>query len=218
MRLIDLSQPVFDAGPNCPGHPPVISENRFNHEKEGWRLEVLTMSPHTGSHIDAPFHKLAHGRKIDEMPLESFYGQAVLADLRGIEPEGLITAERLAAKLPADVSDKIILMATGWGDIRERSDLWLNKAPKITPDCAEWIVAQKARALCVDHWGIGGWATPDNDAIVHTILLEAGVWIGEDLFFPAEVYDLPMPQTFIALPINLKGHSGAWIRPALMVG
>jgi arylformamidase len=217
MRLLDLSQPIFDAGPNCPAHPPVRSDVTSDHARADWHWETLTLASHTGSHLDAPLHKIAGGTTIDAMPLEGFIGPAYIADLRPLEPRALITPERLQSALPADLPpDSIILMATGWGDIRERSETWLYQSPKLTPDAATWLAERRIRGLGIDHWGIGGW-DKENDAAVHTILLGQGIWIVEELRFPPEAYVLPMPQTFMALPINLRGHSGAWCRPVFMV-
>jgi len=217
MRLIDLSQPIFDAGPNCPAHPPVRSEVTSDHERGAWHWETLTLASHTGSHLDAPLHKIAGGASIDELPLDSFVGPAYLADLRPLKAQELITADHLVRALPTALPpDSIVLMATGWGEIRERTETWLYRSPKLTPEAATWLAEQHIRGLGVDHWGIGGW-DPENDAAVHTILLGQGIWIVEELRFAPEVYTLPMPQTFMALPINLKGHSGAWCRPVFLL-
>jgi kynurenine formamidase len=194
----------------------VRSQVTSSHEKADWCWETLTLASHTGSHLDAPLHKIAGGKAIDEIPLERFVGRAWIANLRPIEPQGWITKERLAAALPSDLPpDSIVLMATGWGDRRERSDLWLYQSPRLAPEAAEWLVSRQIRGLGVDHWGIGGW-NPENDAKVHTILLSREIWIVEELRLPAELLELPMPQRFMALPINLKGHSGAWCRPILI--
>jgi kynurenine formamidase len=216
MRLMDLSQPIFHEGPNCPAHPPIRSEVVRDHPTDSWRVEVLTLASHTGSHLDAPLHKIAGGSSIDALPLEGFVGPARIADLRGIAPLSLITSEQIAAALPTLPPDTIVLLATGWGDIRERSDRWLYQSPKITPEAAEWLAAQRIRGLGIDHWGIGGW-DKENDAAVHTILLSQGIWIVEELHFPPEAYQLPMPQTFMALPIHLRAHSGAWCRPVFLL-
>ena len=217
MRLIDLSQPIFDAGPNCPAHPPVRSEISSDHTRAAWHWETLTLASHTGSHLDAPLHKIAGGAAIDELPLESFVGPAYLADLRPLQPQELITADHLIRSLPAMLPpDSIVLMATGWGEIRGRTETWLYHAPKLTPEAATWLAEQRIRGLGIDHWGIGGW-DKENDAAVHTILLGQGIWIVEELRFTPEVYALPRPQTFMALPINLKRHSGAWCRPVFLL-
>src|SRR6185295_4452912 len=57
VRLIDLSQPVYADCPICPVHPPVRSELIADHKKSGWMVEQLTLTAHTGSHLDAPLHK-----------------------------------------------------------------------------------------------------------------------------------------------------------------
>src|SRR4051795_6262243 len=115
MRFIDLSQPVYDASPNCPVHPPVRSEILRDHPAHGWRVELLTLANHTGSHVDAPLHKIAGGASLDDIPLESWCGPAFVADFRGIAADAHITAEMLAAKLAGDLAGSIVLLCTGWG-------------------------------------------------------------------------------------------------------
>src|SRR6476620_874842 len=136
MRFIDLSQPVFDGSPNCPAHPPVKSVLLKDHPECGWRVELLTLSNHTGSHVDAPLHKIAGGASLDDMPLETFAGPAVIADLRGVGPSTSITADMLRAKLPPELGDRIVLLATGWGDRRAKTDEWLYQSPCLDPDAA----------------------------------------------------------------------------------
>src|SRR5215217_739454 len=191
MRLIDLSQPVYDASPNCPVHPPVRSELLRDHPAHGWRVELLTLSNHTGSHVDAPLHKVAGGASLDDIPLERFAGPARIADLRGIGPSAPITIELLKARLPADVRDQIVLLATGWGDKRAKSDEWFWRSPYLDPDAAAWLVGRRVR---IDHYSIGGMTDAVNPK-THTVLLEADVWIVEELRFPPEAFAVPQPFT-----------------------
>jgi arylformamidase len=215
MQLIDLSQPVYDGSPNCPVHPPVKSEILRDHPQHGWRVELLTLSNHTGSHVDAPLHKIAGAASLDDIPLDRFIGPARIVDLRGIGPDAEITREMLTARLPEKIEDEIVLLATGWGDRRAKSDEWLWHSPVLSPDGATWLVEKKARAVGIDHYSIGGMRDPINPT-THTILLAAGVWIVEELRFPPEAFAVRQPCPFMALPINLKGHTGAFCRPVLM--
>ena len=216
MRFLDLSQPVYDGSPNCPAHPPVKSTILKDHPAEGWRVEVLTLSNHTGSHVDAPLHKIAGGASLDDIPLEAWAGPAFLADFRGIAAGAQITAAMLAAKLPAGLADAIVLLATGWGDKRAKTDEWLRHSPCLSEDGAEWLVARKVRGVGIDHYSIGGATEPTN-ATVHTILLGAGVWVVEELRFPAAAFAMPQPVKYMGLPVNLKGHTGAFCRPVIVV-
>ena len=216
MKLIDLSQPVYDGSPNCPAHPPVRSVLLKDHPADGWRVELLTLSNHTGSHVDAPLHKVAGGANLDGIPLERFVGHAWLVDLRGIAAGSAITAEILARELTAPVKDHIVLLATGWGDKRAHTAEWLYHSPYLVPDGAQWLVDRGARGVGIDHYSIGGSDAQINPE-THTILLEAGVWIVEELRFPPAAFAVPQPLTFMSLPINLRGHSGAFCRPVLVV-
>src|SRR5690242_15567492 len=126
MKLIDLSQPLYHDAPNCPAHPPVKVDVIATHEQVGWRVELLTLASHTGSHVDAPLHKLAGAPSLDEIPLEKWVGPAHIADLRGLARATPITPELLAPRLPGDLSDRIVLLATGWGDKRAKCAEWLH--------------------------------------------------------------------------------------------
>ena len=216
MRFIDLSQPVYDGSPNCPAHPPVRSEILRDHPADGWRVEVLTLSNHTGSHVDAPLHKIAGGASLDDIPLEAWAGPAWIADFRGIPADGRITAAMLEANLPAELADAIVLLATGWGDRRAKTDEWLRHSPCLSEDGAAFLVEKRIRGVGIDHYSIGGGSEPTNER-VHTTLLGAGVWVVEELRFPPSAFALPQPVSYLGLPVNLKGHTGAFCRPVLVL-
>ncbi len=213
MRLIDLSQPVFDGAPNCPAHPPVRSEVIDDHDRGAWRMELLTLASHTGSHVDSPLHKLMGGDPVDAIPLERYVGDAIIVDLRGISAGTPIGPEYLNFRLKPD---QIVLIATGWGAKRAKSEEWLCQSPWLHPDGARHLVESGARGVGIDHFSIGGIQEPWN-AQTHEILLGSGVWIVEDLFFPEEVFSFCQTVKFWSLPINFRGHSGAFCRPAIEI-
>ena len=81
---------------------------------------------------------------------------------------------------------------------------------------AQFLVKQGVRGVGIDHFSVGGSQEPGN-AETHTFLLSAGVWILEELCFPAEIFDLEWPQTLLSLPLNTPGASGAPCRPVLLL-
>ncbi len=216
MKLLDLSQPIYHGGPNCPAHPPVKSEIIADHPVDGWRLELLTLASHTGSHVDAPLHKVAGGADIDGIALDSFVGPACVVDIRGIGANEPITPQLLDQHLQLRLDDTIVLLATGWGTKRAKTDEWHHHSPYLSPAAAQWLAEKNVRGVGIDHYSIGGSRDPDNTR-THEILLGANVWVVEDLNFPAEVWSLRQPFTFWALPVNLKNHSGAFCRPVALV-
>ncbi len=218
MKFIDLSQPLFDDAPNCPAHPAVNIE--YEPHGDGglgsWQMEYFQFASHTGSHVDAPRHKIAGAQTISQMPLEAFAGDAVLADLRALAPNAEINGEMLRCALPTDVRGRIVLIATGWGQKRAKDELWLYQSPRLNEDGAAWLVQAGAKAVGIDHFSIGGAQEPGN-ARTHEILLGAAMWILEELRFPDEVFGLSWPQTLMALPINVADASGAPCRPVLVL-
>ena len=100
MTFFDLSQPLFDECPNCPVHPPVRLPRSADHPEDGWRMEEFHMASHSGTHLDAPLHKLAGGKSIDQFPLEAFCGSVSVADLTGqVVPDQAIGAVALEQAL-----------------------------------------------------------------------------------------------------------------------
>src|SRR5437762_1757610 len=81
-----------------------------------------------------------------------------------------------------------------------------------SPAGAEWLVAQKIRGVGIDHFSIAG-SRDDINPVTHTILLGAGIGIVEELHFPEAAFQLRQPFEFMSLPINLRGHTGAFCRP-----
>jgi len=160
--------------------------------------------------VDAPLHKLSGGRSIDAFPLEEWTGPARIVDLRGIARNTPITSAMLASRLPEDIAGQWILLATGFGDKRAKSQEWLHEPPFLAADGAQWLVNRNARGVGIDHFSIG-------DGQTHAILLAKPVLIVEELHFPAVAFSLTLPLEFMALPVNLRAHSGAPCRPVLLV-
>ena len=216
MRLIDLSQPVTDGGPNCPVHPAISAKVVATHAKDNWHMEMITLATHTGSHLDAPLHKIDGGKSIDQIPLDSFVGEAVLVDLSDSTADRAIGAELLASRLEGDFADRIVLLATGWGERRAASEEWHYHSPYLAPDGAQWLVDRKIRGVGIDHYSIGGSRDPDNTR-THEIILGNGIWVVEDLRFPAEIFSVGSRFQFWALPMNFPSHSGAFCRPVAVL-
>jgi arylformamidase len=95
-KIIDISQPVTSRTACFPGDVPFSKRVTVTYkESKVVNLTALTMSPHVGTHADAPIHcygDLGEGRDTaGDMPLQPFIGPAVVVDLSpittGISPE-----------------------------------------------------------------------------------------------------------------------------------
>ncbi|MCL8209088.1 MAG: cyclase family protein [Actinomycetia bacterium] len=178
-RLVDLSVPVMDQAEFEPWKPTI---RYLTHEGEGlawvkaefgveeadlvWSdgkgaaFEEVHLITHTGTHIDAPWHygPLSEGRPartVDQCPLEWFYGDGVVLDVRHRKPGELITVEDLEAALaripyrlkPYD----IVLIQTGCD--RWESGRAYFRQPGMSRESTLWLVEQGIKVIGIDAYG-----------------------------------------------------------------
>lgn len=86
MKIVDLTMSISEETPVYPGDPKAKIQQVANLEKEGWNEKSLTFNSHFSTHIDAPFHMVADGKKLDEFPLETFVGNAIVIDIKNQNP------------------------------------------------------------------------------------------------------------------------------------
>jgi len=132
--------------PELPGASAGFVSPHRHHPRGGWAHGGDRDGTHTGSHLDAPLHKIAGGKSINRFAAGNFASRAP-RDLRSLAPD---TTDRAGtARTPAARAraGDIVLLATGWGDRRAKTDEWLHHAPVVDPParagsssaaCAAW--------------------------------------------------------------------------------
>lgn len=124
--------------------------------------EIFTFMSHTGTHVDAPFHYgpvSADGSPapaIDELPLEWFFADGVVLDLRHKRPREFITIDDLQRALHAiDYQLKpldIVLLWTGTDAKLQSTDYF--EQPGMGRDSTLWLVQEKGiRVIGIDAFG-----------------------------------------------------------------
>ncbi|NZA37008.1 cyclase family protein [Eubacterium callanderi] len=214
-KVFDMSQPVFH---NCPGWPTYeLTEVTYEaiNPKDGFTAEVFKMNAHTATHLDAPFHFFPEGKKIDEMPIEGFQGEALIIDLRGIAPDTGITSEHLKPYADKIKEGDIVLMNTGWCKKRAMTKEYYYQWPYLTGEGAEWLHEKGVKGVGIDGLSIGGWG-PDKGPQPHVVLLSKEVWLLEEIDFPDEVMAYERVY-FCCFPLKLQGFGGAPARAVAMV-
>jgi arylformamidase len=84
MKIVDISMPVYKGMAVYPGDPKVDIKKEKTFQKDGVAVSRIMMGLHTGTHIDAPLHYLPGGKAVDEIPLESLTGEALVCDLSSV--------------------------------------------------------------------------------------------------------------------------------------
>lgn len=119
MRPIDLSLTLSESIPSFPGSPAPQFIDWSNIKTDGYNLELLFMSSHTGTHIDAPYHFVKNGLKINQIPLDRLIGRGILLKLEKsknntITKSDIVSFEKKNGKIPNYSS---LFFHTGWQKI-----------------------------------------------------------------------------------------------------
>jgi kynurenine formamidase len=184
-------------------------------------------SEHGGTHIDAPVH-FAQGRQaVDAIPLEKLVGLAIVIDVTAaatadadyqISVQDFERWEQQHGQVPPD---SLVLLRTGyarhWPDAArylgtaERGEAAVAQLhfPGLHPDTARWLVANRAiGAIGIDTASIDYGQSTLYES--HRVLYERNIPAFENL---ASLDRLPPTgATVVALPMKIKGGSGAPLR------
>lgn len=111
MKIIDLTKTIEAGMAMYPGDPEVEITEVHTLEREGWRLKRMVLGSHAGTHMDAPYHMAEHGAKLDELPLERCFGDAVLVSIETEFPKHVGLVFRVG-NLGEELLPKFIQAAT----------------------------------------------------------------------------------------------------------
>lgn len=181
-RLVDLSHAISPGMITYPGLPgPVVSdflgrEASRGHYAEGTTFQIarVRMVVNTGTYVDAPFHRFAHGLDIGALPLER------VADLAGlvVEADGKGRAVDASAFSGRDLAGKAVLIRTGW-DAHWGTPRYFEGHPHLTRAAAEHLASAGPALVGIDSLNIDD--AGDGVRPAHTLLLAAGIPIVEHL-------------------------------------
>jgi kynurenine formamidase len=203
----------------------------------GWAVESLTLSTHSGTHLDAPYHchpTMDQGKPsltIDEIPLEWCFNDGVLLDFRHKADGERITVEDIEKELkrikykikPLD----IVLIQAGadsaWG-----TPQYLVKGAGMTRESTLYLTKQGVKVVGIDAWS---WDRPlpllarefekTGDPRVIWEAHFAGIEIGYchmEKMANLSAIGQPHGFTVCCFPIKIKRASAGWVRPVAIMG
>lgn len=76
MKVIDLTQQIYDGMPVYPGDPEVHILPVFTVENDEWAVSKIEMVTHDGTHVNVPRHIAIEGKSLSEYGLESFIAES----------------------------------------------------------------------------------------------------------------------------------------------
>jgi arylformamidase len=166
-----------------------------------FQIGKIEMVANTGTYLDSPFHRYAHGRDLSQLSLDSLANlDAVVVRIpsdsgRAISPDAFDGIE---------LEGKAVLVHTGW-DIHWGSERYLSGHPFLTAEAAQFLLDQSVSLVGIDSLNIDD--TADLARPVHSALLGAEVPIVEHM---CNLKSLPRQGfRFFAIPAKVAGF-GTW--------
>lgn len=182
-RVIDLSHRIEAGMTTYPGLPgPEIADHMSRAESKdrypaGTQFQIgrINMVANTGTYLDTPFHRYPDGPDLSAMDLSR------LVDLEGVLVDASANGRAIGPEAFAgrDVTDRAVLVRTGW-DKHWRTPGYGDAAhPFLTAAAVAWLVERSPAVVGIDSVNIDDLADMTRPA--HTGLLGARIAIVEHL-------------------------------------
>lgn len=199
-------------------------------EGNGWAIEFLQVSTHSGTHLDAPWHyyPTMNGGEaawtIDQVPLEWCIGNGVKVDFRN-KPDGYKVSpedfEQYFTSIDYSLKEGDIVLVNTGADTRWGTAEYLTAGCGMGYAATMWLLDRGVRVCGTDGWS---WDVPlpftskEFDATGNRDIIWEGHRAGREKAY-CHIEKLtaleqlpPIGFRVICLPINIKGASAGWSR------
>ena len=214
MKVVDLTLTVSNKIPAFPGSPQPNFIPWENIKEDGYNLELLFLSSHTGTHMDAPHHFLEKGVKIHEISLKKLVSEVVLIKSRKKSNESITKTdiqkfEKKHGKIDGFSS---VIFLTGWQKNLQKK-YYFTKNPGLTVSAAKYLASKKISLVGIDSPSID--MGTDSKFSVHQIFAKKGMLIVENLANLDKIKSSKFH--LVVLPLKLKNATGSPVRAIAFV-
>ncbi len=205
-KTYDLTLTLTSHIPVFPGQPPLSFLPWSNLKVHGNATNAFFMVEHTGTHLDAPAHFIEGGKTVEEIPLERFWGEALVLDVSSYFGRGelkLPDLEKILGEKDIEEGD-IVLFYSGADKLLGRPE-YFTQGVYLTESVAEFLIDKKVKGVGID--------SPSIDSqpfAVHRLLLAREIIIYESLTNLGELRGKRV--IFAGFPLKLQGCTGSPIR------
>jgi kynurenine formamidase len=148
-RIIDLSLVVDDSTQIYPGDPRPAIRPATRIETDGYNVLAISLGSHTGTHVDAPFHFVADGPRLEQLDLGLFAGPGVVADVARHGPRQPILWRDLAPVADRLRPGAILLLRTGWSERHLGTDRYYDH-PFLSAEACGRVLERGIRTIAID--------------------------------------------------------------------
>ena len=214
MKVIDLTLTVSNKIPAFPGSPQPNFIPWENIKEDGYNLELLFFSSHTGTHLDAPHHFLEKGAKIHEISLKKLVSEAVLIKSRKKSNEAITKTDIQKFEKKHEKIDGFssVIFSTGWQRNLQKK-YYFTKNPGLSVSAAKYLASKKIGLIGIDSPSID--LGTDSKFSVHQIFAKKGMLIVENLANLEKIKSSKFH--LVVLPLKLKNATGSPVRAIAFV-
>ena len=166
--VVFLSHVNTEDMPIFPGDPHVVIDPIFTVSKDGFRLQLMRIGEHTGTHWGSPCHFTQGARCADDLAAEDFFHPAVVIDVRD-ETEADVDFRLRVADLEAfeaahgTIPDNaMVIMWTGFQGRWDDPEAYVNEGadgllhfPGFSVQATRWLIENRnLGGLGIDTLGV----------------------------------------------------------------
>lgn len=200
----DISPPLSTATPTWPGDTPFQEERVWSYGPEcPVNVGRITLSPHTGAHVDAPLHYSPDGAPIGEVSLDTYMGPCRV--LHCLDSGALVEPEQLAGRL-GQVPERVLLRTYRQAPL----DTWDSDFTAVAKATVDLLASLGVRLIGIDTPSLDPQTSKTMEA--HNAIARHGMAILEGIVLddvPEGDYEL------IALPLRFANLDASPVRAIL---
>ncbi|MFB2346851.1 arylformamidase [Priestia megaterium] len=202
-KWIDISQPLDEKTAGWPGDTSFSYEVNWSKEETGSvNVGKITMSIHTGTHIDAPFHFDDNGKKVIDLDLDLYIGRTKVVHIPANKSIGTNELSDVTLK----GITRLLIRTDAWQD----RSVFPQTIPYIEPSLAPYLAKLGIRLLGIDLPSVDPLDSKElaahHELAYHKIHILEGVLLDK---IPSGDYEL------IAAPLPLVEADGSPVRALL---
>ncbi|MDO4272221.1 MAG: cyclase family protein [Eubacteriales bacterium] len=202
-KVIDLTHAMVNQMDVFPGDPPVGILTHHNY-KNGYFVSQVIFGTHSGTHADAPIHRIPGSASITDMEVTSYIGwKTAVLDFSGFTGE--ITGADCAKYADVLEGCDAAIFKTGW-ESKYGTEAFFESYPGLTAETAAFLEEKGIHLIGLETPSVH----PADHEKIHVELLRRNIMIVESLSNVSKISKAIVE--FHAVPLKLKGLDGSPVR------
>ncbi|WP_436513159.1 cyclase family protein [Clostridium thermobutyricum] len=201
MKIYDLTHFIEEGMSTYSEEEKANIENLSIIKSDGYNVKKISLSNHTGTHIDLPNHIFEDGNRLEDIRLEKFIGSAFILDCRNIKQ---ISKEYILKNIDDIKKYNYIIFKTGAEKLWKKEE-YLNEYSFLTEEATNFLGnIEEIYGIGVDCISVD--ASFNHNLTNHKILLSKNKIIIENL---CGLENLSGEYEIIIAPLKIKEADGS---------